>query len=281
MPVLLAYSLAPHPFIYHPAHLRQRCGGTSLRCVHGRVPIGHVIEIDDVASRNLGNVAQRHMVIAHQVPSSRNEFVHAEPRRGGPNFLHQRPGITPRAAVLLLVDLQVCVAHHIQQHAPPVFVLRWLAHVLLRKPRTAEKIGVPPFDVDQLFPVEEHEVDPHIALQLRHQVRQFHQHGNATRSVVGADKRPRAVLHRIGVLIWQRPRVVMRREQDPFFPLRMPFDDNVRQRHVAAAERVRRLKLLQRHLAAKPLKMVANQLLLLLHTRRSAGPRAQREICCK
>ena len=80
-------------------------------------------------------------------------------------------------------------------------------------------------------------------------------------------------VHVSRIVVGQRPRIVVRAKQNPLHSIRMPLDDHVRHRHRASVERVQGAEFLEAHLRPKPLKMLAEDLLLRDHAGRPARPR--------
>ncbi len=110
-------------------------------------------------------------------------------------LFHQRPRIAPRRAVLLLVDLQVRCRRPCPAPRPSdICAAAASSHIACANQVLPKKYGSRPSDVHQLFAIEQHEVDADWSLQLRHQVRKFHQHGHAARAVVRADEHALAPL---------------------------------------------------------------------------------------
>ena len=110
---------------------------------------------------------------------------------------------------------------------------------------------------------------------------QLHQQGHAARAVVCADKHALAAIHRVGIAIGQRPRVVMGAQQNALFLFRVPLDDRVDHLHFLAAARIRSHELLKPHLAAELGEVLPHQPKLLPHAGRAANPRADAQISCR
>src|SRR5262249_44280653 len=98
--------------------------------------------------------------------------------------------------------------------------------------------------------VEEDEVDADRRLEALHMVGQLHEQRHARAAVVGADEWL-APLALVGLLIGDRPRVIVRAEDDASLPLRVPADDEVGHRHRLALAALSSGELLPLDLAAK------------------------------
>ena len=166
-----------------------------------------------------------------------------------------------------LVDLQIGVTDHVQQHAPAVAMRRRIVGVctgeVLRSPKVLVSLTE-----NELLAVEKHEVHAVLARQVGHLVAQLHQYRYAAGAVVGPHKRsPRVatVEHR------KRQGVVMGAKQDPLLALGVPLDDQVGHGQPGAVHGMAGPEPLKLHLSAKLLKMRSQQLLLGLHAGRSAG----------
>src|SRR5262249_31467178 len=104
--------------------------------------------------------------------------------------------------------------------------------------------------VDELLAVEKDEVDADRRFEALHMVGQLHEQRHARAAVVGADERltPLAL---VGLLIGDRPRVVVRAEDDATLPLRVPADNEIGHRPGLALAALSGGELLPLDLAAK------------------------------
>ena len=230
---------------------------------------GRVIVVDDVASGDPGRVPQRQVVVQYGVLDPGDELANAQAARGRPNLLDQRTRVRPRHAVPFLVNIEVLVADHVQQHAPAVLVGEPLPPVVRGEvPRTA-KVRVVHAE-DELLAVKQREVDAVGRLEIGHVVRQLHQHGHAAAAIVGPDERPARVdrvEHR------QRQRIVVGAQQDPLLALGVPLDDEIGHGDLRAVHGVPDVELLELDLATQLAEVLRKQLLLGLHPLRAATPR--------
>ena len=147
---------------------------------------------------------------------------------------------------------------------------RGLHQILLREIFRTQKVFVV-IGEHEFLAVEQNEIDAVPRLQPRHVVRQFLQHGYAAGPVVRADE---IAFGSFAVAVGVGARVVMSAEHDSLFPLRVPFDDQIRERDFRAVLRVPDVERLQADLPAELREMVVQHFLLPQHSARTAGPRA-------
>src|SRR3954452_11668510 len=95
---------------------------------------------------------------------------------------------------------------------------------------------------------------------------ELHQHGSAARPVVGAEKYAIAPFYGIDITVRVRPRVVVSAKQNSFHALRMPLNNDIRHRDLAAAERIVCHEPLEGNISAELLEKVLEHRLLFLHS---------------
>src|SRR5688572_23362071 len=99
-----------------------------------------IVEIDQVAGRNLGDVVERQMVVEHAMARHGDELAHLELFGDGEDFAEYLPGTAPVEAAAILIDFETRVGDHVEQDAGRVAVGGLESDMLAGEPVGAEKV---------------------------------------------------------------------------------------------------------------------------------------------
>src|SRR6478672_4145758 len=118
------------------------------------LPRGRVIEVDDVDRWNASDLIERKVIIADFMSRAGDKLAHAEASRDAPNVVHDLLLLLRSQAVDLLINLELRVGDHVEQHAAAIAIARRIGNVLVGKMLAAQKVRIALAVIDQLFAVE-------------------------------------------------------------------------------------------------------------------------------